>query len=115
MKAKPARASASSRRASRPATNSRTIVINADQALALVAKAPPIPNIPDDQIDLSDIPETNFARPNAKRGKYHKQFLAATGIVQLAPDVRRAFADEASVNRALRMVIDLAKGLHKQE
>jgi hypothetical protein len=62
------------------------------------------------KIDLSDIPETGFAQPNAVRGKHHARFFAATGLVQLAPDVRRAFADDDAVNRALRHVLELAKG-----
>jgi hypothetical protein len=48
------------------------------------------------------------------RFEFERDPLKAAGIVQLAPDIRRAFIDEASVNRALRMVIDVAKGLHKQ-
>jgi hypothetical protein len=75
----------------------------------VAAAAPPIVDVTPKEIDLYDIPETDFARPNAVRGKHHARFLAASGLVQLAPDVRHAFADDDAVNRALRLVLELAK------
>jgi hypothetical protein len=85
------------------------ITVDAKDARALAAAAPAIGDVKSEKIDLSDIPETDFTQPNAVRGKHHARFLDATGLVQLAPDVRHAFADDDAVNRALRHVLELAK------
>ena len=42
------------------------------------------------------------------RGKYYKQATAGTTLVLLEPDVARAFPDSASVNRALRLLQEIA-------
>ena len=42
------------------------------------------------------------------RGKYYKQATAGTNLVLLEPDVARAFPDSASVNRALRLLREIA-------
>jgi hypothetical protein len=44
----------------------------------------------------------------AVRGKYHKRAMAGTNLVLLEPDIARVFPDSASVNRALRLLCDLA-------
>ena len=50
------------------------------------------------------------------RGKYYKQAIAGTNLVLLEPDVARAFPDSRAVNRALRMLQEIAtrssKGKH---
>ena len=43
------------------------------------------------------------------RGKYAERYKAGTNLVLLAPDVAEAFADEAAVNEALRLVIRLGE------
>ena len=43
------------------------------------------------------------------RGKYAKRYRAGTNLVLLAPDVAEAFPSEEAVNRALRLVLQLAK------
>jgi hypothetical protein len=43
------------------------------------------------------------------RGKYVKAYQAGTNLVALAPDVKKVFPDEAAVNDALRLVIELRK------
>lgn len=43
------------------------------------------------------------------RGKHHLAYKAGTNVVFLDPDVARAFPDSLSVNRALRLLLDLAK------
>jgi hypothetical protein len=48
---------------------------------------------------------------NQVRGKYAARFAEGTNIVLLDPEVANAFPDSASVNKALRLLIDLA---HKQ-
>ena len=43
------------------------------------------------------------------RGKHYQQYLADTNVVVLDADVAQAFKDSESVNRALRLLLDLAK------
>jgi hypothetical protein len=40
--------------------------------------------------------------------KYYKQAVAGTNLVLLEPDVARAFPDSSSVNRALRLLQEVA-------
>ena len=42
------------------------------------------------------------------RGKYYRRAVAGTNLVLLEPDVARAFPDSKSVNRALRLLRDVA-------
>jgi hypothetical protein len=42
------------------------------------------------------------------RGKYYKQATAGTNLVLLDPDVAQAFPDSNSVNRALRLLHEVA-------
>jgi hypothetical protein len=42
------------------------------------------------------------------RGKYYKQAVAGSNLVLLEPDVARAFPDSRAVNRALRMLQEIA-------
>ena len=59
--------------------------------------------------DTSDMrPEYDFS--GGVRGKHHKAYQADTNVVLLEPEVARVFRDSAAVNRALRMLIDLADG-----
>ncbi len=59
--------------------------------------------LPDDQIDTSDIPEiTDWS--GAVRGKFYQD----AGVVRLDQDVAAHFKDSKSVNQALRMLIRLA-------
>ena len=43
------------------------------------------------------------------RGKHHEQYKAGTNVVFLDADIASVFKDSESVNRALRLLIDLAK------
>jgi hypothetical protein len=43
------------------------------------------------------------------RGKYYRRAMAGTNLILLEPDVARAFPDSDSVNRALRLLRDVAK------
>jgi hypothetical protein len=43
------------------------------------------------------------------RGKYYKQASAGTNLVLLEPDVARVFPDSLSVNRALRLLQEIAE------
>jgi len=42
------------------------------------------------------------------RGKYYRQAAVGTNLVLLDPDVVRAFPDSTAVNRALRLLRDVA-------
>src|SRR5688572_6565614 len=43
------------------------------------------------------------------RGKYARQYRAGTNLVHLEPDVAKVFANDQSVNEALRSLMRLAK------
>ena len=59
--------------------------------------------------DTGDMrPEYDFSE--GVRGKHHRAYREDTNIVLLEPEVARVFRDSAAVNRALRMLIDLADG-----
>jgi hypothetical protein len=54
-------------------------------------------------------PEYDLARlKGGVRGKYYEQATAGTNLVLLEPDVARAFPDSRSVNRALRLLQEVA-------
>lgn len=42
------------------------------------------------------------------RGKHHRAYAEGTNLVLLEPDIARVFKDSASVNRALRLLLDIA-------
>ena len=52
-------------------------------------------------------PEYDFS--HAVRGKHHEAYRAGTNVVFLDADVAKAFADSASVNQALRLLLQLAR------
>lgn len=43
------------------------------------------------------------------RGKYYERYRQGTNVVLLEPDVAAVFHDSESVNRVLRMLIDVAR------
>lgn len=55
-------------------------------------------------------PEYDLARlKGGVRGKYYQRATAGTNLVLLEPDVAQAFPDSTSVNRALRLLRDVAR------
>jgi hypothetical protein len=60
--------------------------------------------------DREDLrPEYDLARlKGGVRGKYYEQATAGTNLVLLDPDVALAFPDSNSVNRALRLLNEVA-------
>ena len=52
-------------------------------------------------------PDYDFSR--ATRGKHHAAYQAGTNIVVLDADVAKAFPDSSSVNRALRLLLEVAE------
>jgi hypothetical protein len=58
-------------------------------------------------------PEYNFSEmAGGVRGKYVERYRAGTNLVLLDPDVAQAFPTDASVNEALRLLIQIA---HRQQ
>ncbi|MGO8736745.1 MAG: hypothetical protein ACLQVM_28595 [Terriglobia bacterium] len=52
-------------------------------------------------------PEYDFS--HGVRGKHYEAYRTGTNVVFLEPDVAKAFADSASVNQALRLLLQLAR------
>jgi hypothetical protein len=48
-----------------------------------------------------------------ERGRYAERYREGTNVVRLDPDVAAAFPDSDSVNRALRLLIDLRRELER--
>lgn len=57
--------------------------------------------------DEDVLPEYDFT--HGVRGKHHEAYSAGTNVVFLEPDVAKVFSDSASVNRALRLLLELAR------
>lgn len=55
------------------------------------------------EYDLSELLKSGV------KGKYADRYREGTNLVLLAPDVAEVFADEESVNEALRLVMQLAQ------
>ena len=59
-------------------------------------------------------PEYNFDYSKAVRGKYYKRLMKeGSNVVVLEPDVAKAFHDSASVNEALRSLLDLTRSTQR--
>jgi hypothetical protein len=46
------------------------------------------------------------------KGKYVERYRAGTNLVLLDPDIAQAFPNDAAVNEALRMLIEIAQRQH---
>ena len=57
--------------------------------------------------DEDMLPEYDFA--HGVRGKHHEAYQAGTNVIFLEPDLAKVFSDSASVNRVLRLLLNLAK------
>ena len=63
-----------------------------------------------DKINDELRPEYNFDYSNAVRGKYYKRLMEeGSNVVVLEPDVAKAFHDSASVNKALRSLLEITR------
>ena len=59
-------------------------------------------------------PEYNFDYSKAVRGKYYRRLMeGGSNVVVLEPDVAKAFHDSASVNEALRSLLDLTRSTQR--
>jgi hypothetical protein len=52
-----------------------------------------------DEYDFSD----------AVQGKHHRAYSQGTNVILLDPDVARVYRDSASVNKALRLLMEVAR------
>lgn len=52
------------------------------------------------------LPEYDFA--DGARGKHHEDYKAGSNVIFLEPDLAKVFKDSASVNRVLRLLLNLA-------
>jgi hypothetical protein len=63
-----------------------------------------------DELDDELRPEYDFSKmAGGIRGKYIEQYRAGTSLVLLDPDVAQAFPTDASVNEALRLLLQIAQ------
>ncbi len=53
-------------------------------------------------------PEYDFDFSKAVRGKYYRQYLESSNVIVLDPDVAAAFHNSATVNQALRAMLQFA-------
>jgi hypothetical protein len=58
--------------------------------------------------NTTDDMRTEYDFSEAVQGKHHEAYKEGTNIVLLEPDIARVFRDSASVNRALRLLIQIA-------
>lgn len=59
-------------------------------------------------------PEYDFDYSKAVRGKYHKRLsVEGSNIVVLEPDVAKAFSTSATVNEALRSLLDFTRSTQR--
>ncbi len=63
-----------------------------------------------DELEDELRPEYDFSKmAGGVRGKYVERHRAGTNLVLLEPDVAQAFPTDASVNEALRLLIQIAQ------
>ncbi|MGZ8218193.1 hypothetical protein [Methylomagnum sp.] len=60
-----------------------------------------------DETEDDLMPEYDFSQ--GIRGKHFQAYREGTNVVLLDEDIARVFKDSESVNRALRLLLDLAK------
>ena len=59
-------------------------------------------------------PEYDFDYSKAVRGKYYKRLIEeGSNVVVLDPDVAKAFRDSASVNEALRSLLNVTRSTQR--
>jgi hypothetical protein len=63
-----------------------------------------------DELEDELRPEYDFAKmAGGVRGKYVERYRAGTNLVLLDPDIAQAFPTDASVNEALRLLLQIAQ------
>ena len=62
-----------------------------------------------DELEDELRPEYDFAKMHGGvKGKYVQRYRSGTNLVLLAPDIAKAFPTDASVNEALRLLMQIA-------
>ena len=61
--------------------------------------------------DNNSAPETlaEYDFSEGRRGRYSERYATGNNVVLLDPDVAEVFPDSASVNRALRALVDIMR------
>lgn len=59
--------------------------------------------------NASDEMRAEYDFSDAVQGRHHRAYKEGTNIVLLEPDIARVFPDSASVNRALRLLMEIAR------
>jgi hypothetical protein len=59
--------------------------------------------------NASDDMRAEYDFSDAVQGRHHRAYKEGTNIVLLEPDIARVFRDSASVNRALRLLMEVAR------
>ncbi|MGV0027977.1 hypothetical protein [Phormidesmis priestleyi] len=63
-----------------------------------------------DELEDELRPEYDFSKmAGGVRGKYVERYRSGTNLVLLEPDIAKAFPTDASVNEALRLLIQIAQ------
>jgi len=63
-----------------------------------------------DELEDELRPEYDFSKmAGGVRGKYVERYRAGTNLVLLDPDIAKAFPTDASVNEALRLLLQIAQ------
>jgi hypothetical protein len=63
-----------------------------------------------DELEDELRPEYDFSKMvGGVRGKYIERYRAGTNLVLLDPDIAKAFPTDASVNEALRLLLQIAQ------
>jgi hypothetical protein len=63
-----------------------------------------------DELEDELRPEYDFSKmAGGVRGKYVERYRTGTNLVLLDPDIARAFPTDASVNEALRLLLQIAQ------
>ena len=63
-----------------------------------------------DELEDELRPEYDFSKmAGGVRGKYVERYRAGTNLVLLDPDIAQAFPTDASVNEALRLLLQIAQ------
>ena len=60
------------------------------------------------QISENDEMRSEYDFSKGSRGKHHRAYKHGTNVILLEEDVARVFRDSESVNRALRLLMELA-------
>lgn len=61
-----------------------------------------------DMVEETDTMRSQYDFSKGVRGKHHEAYQQGTNVILLEPDLAKIFKDSQSVNRALRMLVDIA-------